>query len=600
MIPSLAIDIPIIVIFLFLSLAVGRRAINKLLVPGNAELIVSVALGLFIISYATLLLGYAGLLYAWIFRALAVIGLFVERKSIYAAANAILLRVRKLEFSRHEKYILAALIVPVVFNFLYNYCPPVADDEIATHLAMPAMWEMRHAIYSPPGMHAQYMPLGISMLYTCLTVLGKIQTARFFHYILGLLCLGALYILGRKVFDRTTALLGCLIFYSMPMTASLSGVAYTDFGTLLYALVSVYCFLEWRGKGESVYLYLSAICAGAQICGKYTAYPLIAILPACVIFDNKMRICVRLKYAIIFLVLAGLMFSPYLIRNTILTGNPLYPAKILGLNYNEILYHIYLNNESSVSDLISLILSSDKYAVIWGTGPLFLAFIPFVAFIKNRTRELYILLAISVFTFLLLYLGHISWMLTRHSILSFALLSPVAALVIRELSGREGLRRFVPATVIAALASGMLFSAYFGIKRIPVFLGIQSKEDYFSTQYDIAENSDMVGYINKHIPPGSGIFFLGFPTPPNLNYLNFRAYGMDMYPVSFYAGGINAVMSDFRQRNIQYMVYLKGVFREDSGSVIYDVARPIRINWFKKEYFDEIWSNKSAILYKII
>jgi len=74
---------------------------------------------------------------------------------------------------------------------------------------------------------------------------------------------------------------------------------------------------------------------------------------------------------------------------------------------------------------------------------------------------------------------------------------------------------------------------------------------------------------------------------------------MDMYPVRFYTGEGDTAIENFRQHDIRYLVYLKEAFTQVPGAIISNTAKPIRINWFRREYFEEIRSGKTAVIYKI-
>lgn len=576
MIASLPADILIYLFFISACAGLGRRALAALSRRPDdtllSDILFSAGLGLFILSYAAYALGLAGLVYRPASVALIAAAAWYGRAEI-AGFYKRLRAFRAAPLTSREKLLLWVILVAVVFNLLYNYCPPTAEDEIGTHLGIPARWAAAHRIYALPGAVAQYFPLGVLMQHLLLISAASVQTARLFHYISGLLCLASLYMLARRFLGRPTALLASAVFYTMPAVTTLSGVSNTDFLTLFYALLSVHAFLLWRESGDRRLLLLSAVLAGAHVACKYTAFPLMFIASGIVLYYGRDRLAKAAVNAASFLAVSFSALLPYLARNFVLTGNPLYPTKVPGFNYSEMLYLYYLKRDSVPALLKMIARFSSAGDIIWGVGPLFAAFLPFLFVFRLKDgsgRNIgAFMFFVALLNGLLLFAAGTSFQLTRHSILSFALLSiPTAYAAERMLSG-EGPRRYVAGLLFLSFAFNLSLPLYFGGKRLPVFLGLQSRQAYFDKGYTIWEGSYFVKYINENVPAGAGVLFLNDLDAPQLNYPRHRVFGMTSVPLALYDMPQDKAEAELKRLGIGYALVVGRSFKADAAGDLY-------------------------------
>lgn len=621
MIFTLPLDLGIIAAFILACFGLGRRVQTQLGWAGGAgileEFLISAGFGLVGISYLTLAIGYLGFLYRSVFLAVLALLLWLTRREIAAFSRGMNGRVTGAEagavaavsgeagLSRVEKVLLGILLTAALANLLFNYCPPTAEDETMLHLGIPAKWLANHAIYSLPGVSGQYFPSGILTQYTLLAAVGSIQTARLFHYVSGLFCLAVVYLLAKNFLERRSALLAAALFYTLPVVTSLSGVGNTDLGTLLYGLLAVFAFFKWLSEKSRGRLLTSAIFTGAHLACKYSAFPLMLILPVLILYEERRGLTRAFKAAVVFAAVSFSVLLPYLVRNAIITGNPLYPKKFFGLPYDEHLYLMFFNNAESVFNLFGKIGDLSAGGVIWGIGPVFAAFLPFIFLFKVRDaagRNISLFLfVIGALNYLLLFAAGISFQLSRHSLLTFAILSVPIAGAITQIYRTMNMRGYIIALLFMSFSANLALPFYFGAKRLPVFLGLESRRKYFDREYDILEQSFFVRYINSELPEKAGILFINIPAP-QLNYTRYRIFGMNALDKDFYRFTPAAALAEMEKLDIEYIVAVgDGINKPGAEKLCWtawtggETKLPIR--WFSPELLKPVMTHGNVSLY---
>lgn len=189
--------------------------------------------------------------------------------------------------------------------------------------------------------------------------------------------------------------------------------------------------------------------------------------------------------------------------------------------------------------------------------------------------------------------------MSRHSLLSYALLSiPIAGAVSQLYSGSR-LRGYIGSLLALSFLTNLCLPLYFGGERLPVFLGFESAQAYFDRKYTIWEKSFFVEYINGRIPEGAGILFVNCQAP-ELHYPRHRIFCMDLFDKYFYRVTPSAAVVELDKYGIEYFVVAgSSVNRSDSGMVYYtgpDGETPIR--WFPAASGELLVTHDNVSLYK--
>ncbi len=226
--------------------------------------------------------------------------------------------------------IFSILIGYVVAEALLCFLPPISRDALIHHLAIPKLWIRHGGWFETPWADFSYFPMNIDLLYLVPLMFGNDVLPALIHMLFGW---GTGYLVYRYLRDRegrTWALLGLLIFASTPMVMRLSITAYVDLGMIFFTTASVLAFLQWRdgGYGEAKWLFLSAVCMGLAAGTKYNAFISWVFLngAVCLLFARDTgKQFQALRWGGIFFLIALVVVSPWLVKNLVLKGNPVFP-----------------------------------------------------------------------------------------------------------------------------------------------------------------------------------------------------------------------------------------------------------------------------------
>jgi hypothetical protein len=215
-------------------------------------------------------------------------------------------------------------------EIILNLTPPFARDALIHHLAIPKLWLKNGGFYEIKWADFSYYPMNVDLLYMIPLYFNKDFIANFIHMSFGIgTALLIFYYLQNKI-SRVAGLLGVLIFLSTPMIVRLSTEAYVDLGLAFFTTASILAFLRYRDGEfkESKWLFLSSIAMGLALGTKYNALLAWFFLSLTIVYVYSKDTGLQwkaVKCGLIFFLISLFVFSPWLIKNAILTGNPLYP-----------------------------------------------------------------------------------------------------------------------------------------------------------------------------------------------------------------------------------------------------------------------------------
>ena len=229
------------------------------------------------------------------------------------------------------KVILLLIIFLFIFvAFILALAPPIARDALIHHLAIPKLWIMHGGFYDTPWAVYSYYPMNLDLLYLIPLYFGNDIIPNFIHMGFGIGTAAVIYSYLRWRLNHNAGLLGFSIFISTPVIFKLSTMAYVDLGLVFFITTSVLSFMRWRAGEYKEYrwLLISSVAMGLALGTKYNALVAWFFLTLALVF-----ICSRdignqwkaVKYGLIFFLVSLVVFSPWLIKNIILTGNPFYP-----------------------------------------------------------------------------------------------------------------------------------------------------------------------------------------------------------------------------------------------------------------------------------
>lgn len=530
---------------------VGRKAIRWVRLgttPLLEEALFSVGLGFGFLAYLTLTFGALALLYpevAWTtliaLTLISVPGLReVGRRGIgWLCAGA------RQTLARPPDVVLTGFIGLFAVLYLVGaLAPETQTDAIYYHLAVPKFYVQYGRIVNfdgieLPAIFYAHFPFNQEMLYTLALLLRGQILAKLLHFIMGFLCLLTIYSFCRRHLSPRIGLLAALLFYSAPLVGWESTTAYNELGITFFQTLAIYGVINWFYAGQKRWLILGAITLGLALGFKYTV--VYALLPIAAIFALKIRKAHDAntlqigRQLCVLLIISGLIFLPWLIKNLFFTGNPVYPFldrvfhSPLWTEGIDDYWFSYLRDDYGMGrgliDYLklpwNLTMRGDRFV---GTiGPIFLLFIPALPFLSWKPHIIRLSAGISS---LLLVQWALASQQLRFFIPSLPWVAILAAYVIDRLAGFQGILRLASAvTIFVALGIIFLNLPFFADAwqgnwvlhfEVPfgVVLGEETWEQYLSHElapWFFGYNYGTIQYINTNLPRSARVLVLESP-----------------------------------------------------------------------------------------
>jgi len=220
------------------------------------------------------------------------------------------------------------LLAMVLAAGALDLLPPTERDALIHHLAVPKLWLEAGGVVEIPWLLYGYYPMNLELLYVPPLALSADWAAQVIHHGFGLLTalLLCLY-LGRRL-GTNWGLTGALFFLSTPLIFRLSTSANVDLGLGFFVTASWMALAAWSETRRTLFFFLSALALGLALGAKYNAL-LVAPLLAASVLILRLRAGAGLGSALAwtaaYTLVSTLVFLPWMVRDFLWTGNPLYP-----------------------------------------------------------------------------------------------------------------------------------------------------------------------------------------------------------------------------------------------------------------------------------
>jgi hypothetical protein len=243
--------------------------------------------------------------------------------------------------------VIAATVVLVGAILILASVPPVDRDALTHHLAVPKLYLKHGGIHEIPQVPFSYYPMNLDLLYAIPLYFGNDIVPKYIHFGFALLTAGLIgSYLYRRFCSPMAALLGALLFLSLPVIVKLSITVYVDLGLIFFSTAALLQLLRWAETGFPLKrLVLSGIfaglCLGTKPNGMLSFFFLAAAVPFLCRADTlapsaqpsddprshlqKKSNLGALGWSAVFVLTALLVYSPWMLRNFVWTGNPVYP-----------------------------------------------------------------------------------------------------------------------------------------------------------------------------------------------------------------------------------------------------------------------------------
>lgn len=243
--------------------------------------------------------------------------------------------------------VILLIVVSIIFIALLASVPPVSRDALTHHLLVPKLYLQNGGIHEIPHIKFSYFPMNLDLLYMIPMYFNNDILPKFIHFAFALITAGMIYkYLSRRI-NSMYGLLGALFFLTLPVIVRLSSTVYVDLGLICFLFASLLYLFQWiESNFKTKYLLFGALFCGLALGTKYNGLVGLFLLGLFVAFVysryNKGKNLYSLKsiaWSALFVAVALTVFSPWMIRNVVWTGNPVYP-----------LYNSVFNQGSSVDE----------------------------------------------------------------------------------------------------------------------------------------------------------------------------------------------------------------------------------------------------------
>jgi 4-amino-4-deoxy-L-arabinose transferase-like glycosyltransferase len=382
--------------------------------------------------------------------------------------------------------------------------PPTGWDALVYHLQGPRLYLENHRLI--PVIENFYLnwPAQAEMLFTWGMLLKGDTLAKLFHWVFWLLTASLLYSLTRKTLNRRAGQWAVALWASVPVAIELAGLAYVDLALTAFVLAGAHAFLSWTDSRKEGWLVLSAAFIGLAMATKYTAVSWLGLILLLLVFHawrhHRRPISWIVSRSAAFALIAGLVVTPWLVKNWIVTGNPVYPFLFGGNGWNETReawltlptlggYSRNLLDYLALPWLLTAMGTTGTAAFDATIGPLLLCLVPLLVISSDRPRAVrygLLLVAGQLLIFSITIWRTAYLVETRLLLPAFPLLCLAAAFVLHRLTAWDRptfhLSRVVRIVVGLVLLTTLITESYAFLSRYPFapLVGLESRESYLA------------------------------------------------------------------------------------------------------------------------
>ncbi|MHC4873442.1 MAG: ArnT family glycosyltransferase [Planctomycetota bacterium] len=227
-----------------------------------------------------------------------------------------------------EIMLLLCLALTVLITLPMSFVPPLDYDVTEYHAELPRSYLYQEKIEFSEHNIFSGMPQNMEMLTLASMSLNKESkwfTAKLLHWLFLPLLIAMVFLTAKKMGAGKYSVTGIMLLLSSPLTLFLSAKLYVETGMCSFGLAALYCCLSAEG-GDNKRLYLlSGIFAGLSAGVKYPALLFFCMPVMLIICLDNWKKGSALKSAAVFIAGILFVFTPWLAKNVLQTGNPVFP-----------------------------------------------------------------------------------------------------------------------------------------------------------------------------------------------------------------------------------------------------------------------------------
>ncbi len=397
----------------------------------------------------------------------------------------------------------------VAFAYVLSaMAPPLDGDTVHTYLDVPRRYAHSGGIVSLPFEVFASIPLNMQMLSAmALLVRGEELAQMLVGFTMAMGAASIVFLLGRRYFSMEIGLWAALFFLVTHVVEFLVPTAKVNLGRAFFDLLAIFSLSRWvfTQERQDRWLVIGGIFSGAGFATSYVSgftaaviVLFIGIVTLATDQDMRTRLTNGSHRLLLYAIPLVLLSCPWLIKNYIETGNPVYP--VFMSDFSPVQYST--NPWAVVTNAWAM---STQYAP-WHfgkpIGPVFLALAPGVLFLRRVPREIkWALVAVGVLYVLYYFVGR---QRPRNFLVELGLLAVIAAW---SLNACKQSFPWVRRTFILGFLFLLAFEAVFFVRlhlfsldKLQYLAGFVNRDQFLERNLNLSgayPHLDMVHFINN-------------------------------------------------------------------------------------------------------
>ncbi len=462
--------------------------------------VVSFLVGAMEFSFALTGLGFLKLYHPPVLLGLligaAAVSFFLSREFLAAIYRAVF-PIRFSKIFASPASVLVVLLYAIAFSMAF--VPELFYDALVYHLGLPQMFVNEGRIVNLTNMYPSRAPMLVHMLYVMGVGLDGSTFAKLINQSFFIAGLAGITELCRVFGWRRFAPWACLFVASIPVVQLNIWSTAIDASIGSFLVMTVYCLWKWsESESDKVaWACLVGLFAGACFAIKYPGVVVLMLTGVLMLFLSYRRVKVSTLFlsGFVLSVVAAGVVSPWLVRNYVWTGNPVYPigAKFFesrGLNEVRMMAEKDVTKTNKPKTAVEFVtypwrLTFLEISNFNFVGPLTLGLLPLVLLlnVKERSIRFLALASFGYFALQLQFLGQIRYLMAGFFLLSVLLAGGLSVVVEKLKVSGWFVRSVIVGIVVYQM--GWIFMMMEGqYHPLPLLFGKISRNEYSATMHN--------------------------------------------------------------------------------------------------------------------
>jgi len=415
-----------------------------------------------------------------------------------------------------------SLFVIGLSSLLQGMAPPNDYDSLMYHITYPQYdiemgrlsipWDRAHGTELFPALAGHLSRLSLATM--------NAGVAQMMHGMLGLVAaLGAAMLTKRMGYGRNVTLIAAIFFLSTRVVIWEMGTVEVDVPLATFTILAIITYHSFRHSGNIGTAVLFGLMIGGGILVKYHGL-IVALAFAPIMIHDILRRRVPFVAAMVGPLVALITLLPHLVRNFLITGNPVYP--LFNNIFNPTKYNFFPVGPEGYGtgrELLDLLITPWNIFVspmhffdgmIFG-GPFLLAFAPLLILDPKNARRWSATLAVAGCYFLgWFYLldGQVRFLLPIIPVLA-AMAAGGVSIMWLSIGNRVAFKAVFLSIAMILGFNQALFVGIYGVLRLPVALGFMTPATYhLKTPTMNGAFYAACRYIRENLKPGEKYYSL--------------------------------------------------------------------------------------------